>query len=54
MAQRSTSTMSSQKMKEKEVFHDALPGIVDNLMTSPKLSKLPEVADWVKKVSINK
>ncbi|CAB3228873.1 unnamed protein product [Arctia plantaginis] len=50
MALRSTSTVSSQKMKEKEVFHDALPGIVDNLMMSPKLSKLPEVADWVKKV----
>ncbi|CAH0590329.1 unnamed protein product [Chrysodeixis includens] len=49
----STSVSISQIMKEKEVFHDVLPGIIDNLQASRKISQLPELASWVKKVLEN-
>nr|XP_049701251.1 uncharacterized protein LOC110370582 [Helicoverpa armigera] len=45
-----TSVSISQIMKEKEIFHDALPGIIDNLQASSKISQLPEVGNWVRKV----
>ncbi|KAJ8717860.1 hypothetical protein PYW07_005790 [Mythimna separata] len=45
-----TSVSISQIMKEKEVFHDALPEIISNLQASSKISQLPEVGNWVKKV----
>lgn len=48
-----TSVSISQIMKEKEVFHDVLPGIIDNLQASSKISQLPELGSWVRKVCNN-
>ncbi|XP_022837533.1 farnesyl pyrophosphate synthase 1-like [Spodoptera litura] len=45
-----TGVSISQIMKEKEVFHDVLPGIIENLQASTKISQQPEVAGWVKQV----
>lgn len=51
LVKRSTSAnVSSQKTLEKKVFQDALPGILDNLITSPKISQIPEISSWIKKV----
>lgn len=50
LVKRSTSAnVSSQKTLEKKVFQDALPGILDNLITSPKISQIPEISSWIKK-----
>lgn len=48
-----TSVSISQIMKEKEVFHDVLPGIIENLQASSKISQQPEVAAWIKQVCFN-
>ncbi|CAB3257012.1 unnamed protein product [Arctia plantaginis] len=38
------------EMNIEEKFREELPGILGNLMASPKLSQIPEVATWVKKI----
>ncbi|CAK1584569.1 unnamed protein product [Parnassius mnemosyne] len=46
----STSVSISEFQKEKETFQDVLPKVIDSLVTSPKLSEIPEFSVWMKKI----
>ncbi|XP_075981323.1 uncharacterized protein LOC142979960 [Anticarsia gemmatalis] len=50
LAKRSYAAGVASQKKEKETFLDALPGVIDSLVTSPRVAQLPEVGSWIKKV----
>lgn len=36
---------------ERKAFLDVLPEVINSVVTGPKLTELPEVRSWIKKVS---
>ncbi|XP_053614357.1 uncharacterized protein LOC128677488 [Plodia interpunctella] len=39
-----------QSKKEREIFQDVLPCIVDSLLTSPHFAEVPDAANWLRRV----
>ncbi|KAJ2948526.1 hypothetical protein O0L34_g7777 [Tuta absoluta] len=42
--------VSIEHSKDRETFQDVLPLVVDTLISSPKFSEIPDVANWLKKI----
>lgn len=45
-----TNASVSEMEKERELFLDVFPSIMDTLVTKTKFSHVPHVANWTKKV----
>lgn len=47
-----TNVSISPLQKEKDTFQDILPVVVNSAVASDKFRQVPDVANWVKKVSL--
>ncbi|XP_059060873.1 uncharacterized protein LOC131853833 [Achroia grisella] len=45
-----TNISVSQSKKEKETFQDILPYVMESVVKTEKMSEVPEVANWIKKI----